>query len=71
MDAMLKLASLTCGQCVLPDRIPTKLLQEYHLTRIRIVGLALERSIVAITRRSRVKTALSVLMLEIACKTIL
>ena len=71
VDAMLKLASLTCGQCVLPDRIPTKLLQEYHLTRIRIVGPALERSIVAITRRSRVKTALSVLMLEIACKTIL
>lgn len=71
VDAMLKLASLTFGQCVLPDRIPTKLLQEYHLTRIRIVGPVLERSIVAITRRCRVKTALSVLMLEIACKTIL
>jgi len=71
VDAMLKLASVTLGQCVLPDRIPTKLLQEYHLTRIKIVGPALERSIVAITRRDRVKTALSVLMLEIACKTIL
>ena len=70
VDAMLKLASLTSGQCVLPDRIPTQLLQEYHLTRVRIVHPVLGRRIVGITQRRRMQAALSVLMLEIARTTI-
>jgi DNA-binding transcriptional LysR family regulator len=65
-DAMLKLVSLTNGQCVLPNLIPPKLLQQYQLTRIKIEYPMMRRRIVAITRRGRPLSAMTALMLEIA-----
>jgi DNA-binding transcriptional LysR family regulator len=70
VDAMLKLTSLTMGHCILPNRIPVSLLQDYHLTRIKLADPPLCRRVVGITRRGRVQTALTLLMLEIARKVI-
>lgn len=67
VDAMLKLASLTLGQCVLPDQIPMRLLQDYHLVRVKIARPRLSRRVVGITRHGRTQSALSILMLETAC----
>jgi DNA-binding transcriptional LysR family regulator len=64
--AMLKLVSLTNGQCVLPALIPEKLLHEYQLKRIRIEEPLMRRRIVAITRRGRPVSGMVSLMLEIA-----
>jgi DNA-binding transcriptional LysR family regulator len=66
IDAMLKLASVTSGQCVLPDRIPSAVLQEFQLTRVPISHPKLQRRIVGIKRIGRVQSALVTLMLEIA-----
>jgi DNA-binding transcriptional LysR family regulator len=66
VDAMLKLVSLTNGQCILPNLIPAKLLQEYQLTGIRIDHPIMRRRIVGITRRGRPLSAMTALMLEIA-----
>jgi DNA-binding transcriptional LysR family regulator len=70
VDAMLKLASVTGGQCVLPDLMPTKLLQEYHLRRVKIVKPALCRRIVAITQHGHVRSPLLLLLLDIAKTTL-
>ena len=69
VDAMLKLTSLTQGQCVLPDRIPDNLIEGYHLKRVRIVKPTLRRRIVAITGRGKMQSALNTLMLDIARMT--
>ncbi|WP_144159391.1 LysR family transcriptional regulator [Paraburkholderia sp. BCC1885] len=66
VDAMLKLVSLTNGQCVLPNLIPEKLLREYQLKRIPIEQPVMRRRIVAITRRGRPLPAMTSLLLEIA-----
>ncbi|WP_233886357.1 LysR family transcriptional regulator [Paraburkholderia flagellata] len=66
VDAMLKLVSLTNGQCILPSRIPEKLLREYQLTRVPIEHPLMRRRIVAITRRGCQLSAMTSLMLEIA-----
>ena len=66
VDAMLQLASLTSGQCILPDRIPNELLQEYQLVRIAIARPLLLRRIVGITRIGGVQSALATLILQIA-----
>lgn len=66
VDAMLKLVSVTNGQCILPSRIPEKLLREYQLTRVPIEEPLMRRRIVAITRRGRPLSAMTSLMLEIA-----
>jgi DNA-binding transcriptional LysR family regulator len=66
VDAMLRLASMTSGQCVLPDRIPTKLLQEYHLVRVRIARPLMVRRVVGIARRGRAQAPLSALMIDMA-----
>lgn len=66
VDAMLKLVSLTNGQCILPNLIPAKLLQEYQLTRVKIAHPMMRRRIVAITRRGRPLSSMTALMLEIA-----
>jgi DNA-binding transcriptional LysR family regulator len=66
VDAMLKLVSLTNGQCVLPSLIPEKLLHEYQLKRIPIEQPVMRRRIVAITRRGRPPSAMTALILEIA-----
>jgi LysR family cyn operon transcriptional activator len=66
VDAMLRLVSLTNGQCVLPNHIPAKLLQEYQLTRVQIEQPLMRRRIVAITRRGRPLSSMTALMLQIA-----
>lgn len=66
VDAMLKLVSLTNGQCVLPSLIPEKLLREYQLVGIPIEQPLMRRRIVAITRRGRPPSAMTSLVLEIA-----
>ncbi|AXF05902.1 LysR family transcriptional regulator (plasmid) [Paraburkholderia hospita] len=66
VDGMLRLASVTAGQCILPDRMPTRLLQDYHLKRVRIVNPTLRRRIVAITQRGRLQSPLLSLVLDIA-----
>jgi DNA-binding transcriptional LysR family regulator len=66
VDAMLKLVSLTNGQCILPSLIPEKLLREYELKRIPIEQPVMRRRIVAITRRGRPLSAMTSLILEIA-----
>jgi DNA-binding transcriptional LysR family regulator len=66
VDAMLKLVSLTNGQCVLPSLIPKKLLHEYQLVSIPIEQPLMRRRIVAITRRGWPLSAMTSLVLEIA-----
>jgi DNA-binding transcriptional LysR family regulator len=66
VDAMLKLVSMTNGQCILPVLIPEKLLQEYKLTRLKIDHPLMRRWIVGVTRRGRPVSAMTSLMLEIA-----
>jgi DNA-binding transcriptional LysR family regulator len=66
VDAMLKLVSLTSGQCILPDLIPTKLLREYHLVGVKIEQPTMRRRIVGVTRKGRPLSAVTSLMLKIA-----
>ncbi|GAB7525014.1 LysR family transcriptional regulator [Paraburkholderia sp. 2C] len=66
VDAMLKLVSMTNGQCILPALIPEKLLQEYQLVRVKIEQPLMRRLIVAVTRRGRPLSGMTALMLEIA-----
>ncbi|WP_028220844.1 LysR family transcriptional regulator [Paraburkholderia oxyphila] len=66
VDAMLKLVSLTCGHCVLPDLIPSKLLREYHLVGVKIDQPLMRRRIVGVTRRGRPLAAMTSLMMQIA-----
>jgi DNA-binding transcriptional LysR family regulator len=66
VDAMLKLVSMTNGQCILPDLIPKKLLQEYQLVSVKIEQPMMRRWVVAVTRRGRPLSAMTALMLEIA-----
>jgi DNA-binding transcriptional LysR family regulator len=66
VDAMLKLVSLTNGQCILPNLIPKKLLREYQLVGIPIEQPLMRRRIVAITRRGRSLSAMTLLVLNIA-----
>jgi DNA-binding transcriptional LysR family regulator len=69
VDAMLKLVSLTNGQCVLPSLIPKKLLSEYQLVSIPIEEPLMQRRIVAITRRGRPLSAMTALVLQIALES--
>jgi DNA-binding transcriptional LysR family regulator len=69
VDAMLKLVSLTNGQCVLPSLIPKKLLSEYQLVSIPIEEPLMRRRIVAITRRGRPLSAMTALVLQIALES--
>jgi DNA-binding transcriptional LysR family regulator len=66
VDAMLRLVSLTNGHCILPNRIPAKLLQEYELVMVKIEQPLMRRRIVAVTRRGRPLSAMTSLMLQIA-----
>ncbi|UIF84615.1 LysR family transcriptional regulator [Cupriavidus sp. UYPR2.512] len=66
VDAMLRLVASTGGQCVLPDRVPTQLLENYGLSRVRITNPRLSRRVVAITKREKAQTALVKHILKIA-----
>lgn len=53
IDAMLKLVSSGVGACILPSRIPDKLLTEYGLRKVRVRSPILRRRVVAITLANR------------------
>jgi DNA-binding transcriptional LysR family regulator len=50
IDAMLKLVSSGVGACILPTRIPDKLLADYGLKKLRIAHPKLRRRVVTIVR---------------------
>jgi len=54
IDAMLKLVSSGVGGCILPSRIPEKLLSDYELRRLPIADPMLRRRVVVITQAGRV-----------------
>jgi LysR family cyn operon transcriptional activator len=66
LDAMLKLVSLTSGQCILPDHIPRNVLAEHHLVAVPIGQPLLRRRVVAISRLGHPRTVLANLLLDIA-----
>lgn len=53
IDAMLKLVSSGVGACILPSRIPEKLLTDYGLRKVAIASPVLRRRVVAITLAQR------------------
>jgi DNA-binding transcriptional LysR family regulator len=53
IDAMLKLVSSGVGACILPSRIPDKLLADYGLRKVVIRQPVLRRRVVAITLAQR------------------
>lgn len=53
IDAMLKLVSSGVGACILPSRIPQKLLTDYGLRQVAIGSPVLRRRVVAITQAQR------------------
>jgi DNA-binding transcriptional LysR family regulator len=53
IDAMLKLVSSGVGACILPSRIPDKLLRDYGLRKVRVHSPILRRRVVAITLANR------------------
>ena len=53
IDAMLKLVSSGVGACILPSRIPEKLLADYELRKVAIASPVLRRRVVAITPAQR------------------
>lgn len=70
VDAMLRIASVTRGHCILPDGIPSRLLHEYNLTRIPVTHPNMVRKVVAISRRGKACTPLGALLLDIVRTTI-
>lgn len=58
IDAMLQLVSSGVGDCILPSRIPDRLLADYKLRKVGILAPLLRRRIVAITRSGRPASAL-------------
>lgn len=66
LDAMLKLVSLTSGQCILPDHVPRTVLAEHHLVAVPIRLPVLRRRVVAISRVGQPRSTLAKLLLDIA-----
>ncbi|ARN23995.1 LysR family transcriptional regulator [Piscinibacter gummiphilus] len=66
IDAMLKLVSMDVGNCILPCRIPDKLLLEYNLKKVPIAAPPLRRRVVAIHHRDRPASPLLKQFLECA-----
>lgn len=66
VDAMLHLVSLGVGDCILPSRIPNRLLADYELRKIALNNPSLRRWVVAITRQDRPLSALATSFLECA-----
>ncbi|MGO4415762.1 DNA-binding transcriptional regulator, LysR family [Cupriavidus sp. OV038] len=53
VDAILKLVSAGVGDCILPCRLPDKLLREYGLHKLKIRSPLLRRRMVAVTHAAR------------------
>ncbi|HRL22914.1 LysR family transcriptional regulator [Alcaligenes sp. SDU_A2] len=66
IDAMLRLASSGVGDCILPTRIPDKLLADYGLRKFPIAHPPLQRRVVAILRADRQPQALTTALLSCA-----
>ena len=68
IDAMLRLVSLGIGGCVLPEHIPTRLLSDYGLVKLRLVNPVLHRRVVAIVRSAATAPSLARQLLEMATR---
>lgn len=66
VDAILKLVSTGVGECILPCRLPDKLLADYGLRKVRIRSPLLRRRIVAIGHGERHAMPLTGALLECA-----
>lgn len=59
IDAMLKLVSSGVGHCILPSRIPDRLLADYGLRKVSIERPALRRRVVAISNTGKAMAPLT------------
>jgi DNA-binding transcriptional LysR family regulator len=66
VDAMLQLVASGVGACVLPSRIPDRVIAEHDLVKIPIASPVLKRRIVAITRKDRAPSPLVQELLQFA-----
>jgi len=66
VDAMLQLVATGVGNCILPSRVPGKILADYNLHKLPIENPALRRWVVAITRVDKKQSHLAVTFLECA-----
>jgi DNA-binding transcriptional LysR family regulator len=66
VDAMLQLVASGVGACVLPSRIPDRVIAEHDLVKIPIASPVLKRRIVAITRKDRAPSPLVQELLQLA-----
>jgi len=66
VDAMLQLVASGVGACVLPSRIPDRVIAEHDLVKIPIARPVLKRRIVAITRKDRAPSPLVQELLQLA-----
>ncbi len=60
VDAMLKLVSSGVGDCILPSRIPTKVLADYGLRKVKIELPLLRRRMVLVKHRDKPLSALAI-----------
>ena len=58
IDAMLRLVSSGVGDCILPARIPDKLLDDYGLRKLPVTRPLLRRRVVAVTQAGKPRTPL-------------
>lgn len=66
VDAMLKLVSSGVGACILPIRIPERLLAEYQLRRVAITRPLLRRRVVVIVRSDKAISPLTRSLIDTA-----
>ncbi|RAS08681.1 LysR family transcriptional regulator [Cupriavidus alkaliphilus] len=66
VDAMLKLVSAGVGSCILPSRLPDKLLAEYGLCKVKIHAPLLKRRMVAVAHPERQPFPLAAALLSCA-----
>lgn len=66
IDAMLKLVSSGIGACILPSRIPDRLLNDYGLYKVALNNKALRRRVVAITSAGKSRSRLATELLDCA-----
>lgn len=68
IDAMLRLVSSGIGDCILPARIPNRMLAEYELSKFAIHSPTLQRRVVAILRADRHPQPLTTELLSCAMR---
>lgn len=66
IDAMLKMVSSGMGACILPERVPQRLLMQYQLRKIPITNPPMCRRVVVISRQDRNDSALVRRLVETA-----